>query len=245
MKGRILVYPPGHPYLVAVYITVAVIISLFASSALASIISELGGLESLPLSYLVSYLILLSPPLSFVNIALARLRTGYAEQVLEMDYVVIFGIPVPIPRVRLVERKSILAINVGGGLIPITASLILAYVLWHGGGVYALYVTIAAVAVTALVTYLTSRTIPGVGIAVPALFPPLTSSLVSITLAGSGPLAAIAAYIGGSLGALIGADVLRLARDLDKLVAPVISIGGAGVFDGIFLSGVIAALLAY
>lgn len=44
------------------------------------------------------------------------------------------------------------------------------------------------------------------------------------------------AYIGGTLGVLIGADLLRLDA--------VRKLGGAGTFDGIFLSGLVAALLA-
>jgi uncharacterized membrane protein len=51
--------------------------------------------------------------------------------------------------------------------------------------------------------------------------------------------AAPLAYIGG----LIGADLLNLgsARGLG---APVASIGGAGTFDGIFLIGIVAVLIA-
>jgi uncharacterized membrane protein len=51
------------------------------------------------------------------------------------------------------------------------------------------------------------------------------------------------AYIGGSMGALIGADLLNLDK-IAGLGAPVASIGGAGTFDGIFLTGILAVLLA-
>jgi uncharacterized membrane protein len=51
------------------------------------------------------------------------------------------------------------------------------------------------------------------------------------------------AYISGTLGVLIGADLLHL-RHLAALRSPVVSIGGAGTFDGIFLTGIIAVLLA-
>lgn len=47
---------------------------------------------------------------------------------------------------------------------------------------------------------------------------------------------------GVSMGALIGADRLNLSRIAD-LGAPVVSIGGAGTFDGVFLTGIIAGLL--
>ncbi|MCH7552064.1 DUF1614 domain-containing protein, partial [Patescibacteria group bacterium] len=45
------------------------------------------------------------------------------------------------------------------------------------------------------------------------------------------------------LGVLIGADLLRLPKVMKGEVG-IMSIGGAGVFDGIFLVGIVAALLA-
>jgi uncharacterized membrane protein len=51
------------------------------------------------------------------------------------------------------------------------------------------------------------------------------------------------AYIGGSIGCLLVADILNLDK-VAGLGAPVASIGGAGTFDGIFLTGVLAVLLA-
>jgi uncharacterized membrane protein len=51
------------------------------------------------------------------------------------------------------------------------------------------------------------------------------------------------AYICGTMGVLLGADLLRL-NDIRKIGTPVASIGGAGTFDGIFLTGIVAVLLA-
>ena len=45
------------------------------------------------------------------------------------------------------------------------------------------------------------------------------------------------------MGTLIGADLLHV-RQVIRLAAPVASIGGAGTFDGVFLTGIIAVLLA-
>jgi uncharacterized membrane protein len=56
-------------------------------------------------------------------------------------------------------------------------------------------------------------------------------------------LRAPVAYIAGTLGTLIGADLLRL-KEIGQLGAPVASIGGAGTFDGVFLCGIIAVLLS-
>jgi Protein of unknown function (DUF1614) len=51
------------------------------------------------------------------------------------------------------------------------------------------------------------------------------------------------AYICGSLGTLIGADLLNLGQ-IQAPGAPIASIGGAGRFDGIFMTGILAVLLA-
>lgn len=245
VERRILVYPPGHPYLMTIYIMIAIIVAFTASSTLASIIARFGGFRYLIAAYTVAYLVFLSPVLSFINIVLTTIGTGYVEQILELEYASMFGIPIPVPRVRLVERRSLLAINVGGGLVPILASIIIIGVLWKGAGFKGVSISTSAVIITSLVTFLFSRAIPGVGIAVPALIPPLASALTVTLIAGMGPVGALSAYVGGSLGALIGADVIRFSWDKEKLAAPVISIGGAGVFDGVFLSGVIAVFLTY
>jgi uncharacterized membrane protein len=57
------------------------------------------------------------------------------------------------------------------------------------------------------------------------------------------PWIQVIAYMGGVLGTLIGADLNNLGRVAD-LGAPVVSIGGAGTFDGVFLTGILAVLLA-
>jgi len=88
--------------------------------------------------------------------------------------------------------------------------------------------------------HLMARPVPGVGIAVPILIPPLVTALVALSLSSWNP--APLAYIAGSLGTLIGADLMNLGKVRD-LGAPVASIGGAGKFDGIFLTGVVAVLL--
>ena len=86
-----------------------------------------------------------------------------------------------------------------------------------------------------------ARPMPGVGIAEPTFMPFLVT--VGIVLVLSRKNAAPLAYIAGSLGTLIGADLMNLGR-IRGLGAPVASIGGAGTFDGIFLTGILAVLLA-
>ena len=99
---------------------------------------------------------------------------------------------------------------------------------------------IAIVAVT-VVCHILAKPVPGLGIALPVFVPPASAAIVALLL--SRRYAAPLAYIGGSLGTLIGADLLNLGK-VQGLGAPVASIGGAGTFDGIFLTGILAVLLA-
>lgn len=129
----------------------------------------------------------------------------------------------------------VIALNVGGALVPVAVSAYI--VLRHRLLVRAFFCT----AFVAAVVHLVAHPVPGVGIAVPIYAPPLAAVLAA--LLASPPRAAALAYAGGSLGALVGGDLMNLRVLLDS-GAPLVSIGGAGMFDGIFLSGVLALLLA-
>jgi uncharacterized membrane protein len=98
-----------------------------------------------------------------------------------------------------------------------------------------------AVAAVALVTHHLAQPVRGVGITLPIFIPPIVAVVCSLLLSWrqAGPLA----YVGGSMGTLIGADLMNLGR-IQGLGAPVASIGGAGTFDGVFLVGIVAVLLA-
>jgi uncharacterized membrane protein len=98
-----------------------------------------------------------------------------------------------------------------------------------------------ALAVVTYIVYRMARPIPGIGIATPMFIPPIAAALAALLLNPQG--APATAYVAGTLGTLIGADILHL-KELKNLKAPVASIGGAGTFDGIFLTGILAVLLA-
>jgi len=74
----------------------------------------------------------------------------------------------------------------------------------------------------------------------PVFVVPLVAWAAAIVLAPGA--ASRIAYVGGTLGVLIGVDLLNLPA-VRRLPALMLSIGGAGVFDGIFLVGVLAALV--
>ena len=130
---------------------------------------------------------------------------------------------------------TVLAVNVGGAVIPTLMStyLVLRYRLWLRAAI--------AVVVIAGVIHTMATPVQGVGIAVPVFAPVVTTAILAFIL--SREYAAPLAYIGGSMGTLIGADLLNLDK-IGGLGAPVASIGGAGTFDGIFLTGILAVLLA-
>ena len=147
----------------------------------------------------------------------------------------LLGSQVNIPLYSIDRGATVVALNVGGALIPILVSL---YLLIHTGMYRRMLIGVSVV--TAVVHSL-AQIVPGVGIAVPMIVPPLVAAGVALPLAfrRAPPLA----YVSGSMGTLIGADLLNLGK-IARLGAPVVSIGGAGTFDGVFLTGILAGLLA-
>jgi len=135
--------------------------------------------------------------------------------------------------------EQIIAINFGGGVIPCFLAV---YFMFQIGLSFGMALAFAAVTI---VVYRLAKPIPGLGIGIPFLIPPLLTVLATWLLAPQGQQAQVA-YIAGSLGTLCGADILHLMnkKDMDGLQAPMLSIGGAGTFDGIFLTGILAVLLA-
>jgi uncharacterized membrane protein len=168
---------------------------------------------------------------SYFNIPIASLPD---ERVLSGQEVDFFGMRYAVP-VVVEWPGTVIAVNVGGAVIPVIMSiyLLLRTRLWLQG--------LVATAAVAVVCHVLAHPVRGVGIAEPVFVPALASAIVAIIL--SRAYAAPLAYVGGSLGTLIGADLLNLDK-VRGLGAPVASIGGAGTFDGIFLIGIIAVLIA-
>jgi len=142
----------------------------------------------------------------------------------------------PVTRAARAHRRgTVVAVNVGGALIPALISL---YIFLRFG-MHARM--LLATAIVALVVHRMARIVPGSGIVVPMLLPPLLAAGAALLLAFR--RAPPVAYVAGSMGTLIGADLLNLAR-VAEIGVPMVSIGGAGTFDGVFLTGIIAGLLA-
>ena len=168
---------------------------------------------------------------SYFNIPVARLPP---ERVLSGHEVAFFGMRYVVP-VVVNWPGTVIAVNVGGAIIPglMSLYLLIKQNLWVRG--------LIATACVAAVCHALAEPTPGLGIALPIFVPAVTTAVVAWLL--SRERAAALAYIAGSLGTLIGADLLNLSR-VRGLGAPVAAIGGAGTFDGIFMIGILAVLLA-
>lgn len=173
---------------------------------------------------------------SFINIPITELKTeGDVIISKEPRY---FRLLFPQYTVRR-PVKTVIAANVGGAVIPVFISLYLMAKFPH-----MLVPVIIGTVVCVMVSYTFAKPIPGMGIGMPIFVAPVTAALVALVLAAlfPGAVRTVLAYICGVLGVLIGADLLNLDK-IKKLGAPTASIGGAGTFDGIFLTGILAVLL--
>ena len=168
---------------------------------------------------------------SYFNIPVTVLPGQTVQSGQIVDY---FGMQYVVPYV-VSSPGTVIAVNVGGAVIPTLMStyLVLRYQLWLKAAI--------ATAVIAVIIHMMATPVHGLGIAVPVFAPVVATAILAFIL--SREYAAPLAYIGGSMGTLIGADLLNLDK-INGLGAPVASIGGAGTFDGIFLTGILAVLLA-
>jgi uncharacterized membrane protein len=132
-----------------------------------------------------------------------------------------------------IEEKQIIAVNVGGCIIPLLLCL---YVLRKAP----VWPTIFATAISVIACNKLARVVPGMGVVLPAFIPPIISVILAFMFSFKNRVPV--AFISGVLGVLIGADLLNIPH-LGNYPG-IMSIGGAGVYDGIFLVGIISAFLS-
>ena len=215
-------FPVTWPYLLLLALFYALVIATITRFA-----SEGMGISDRA----VLVILLLSLAGSYVNIPIATLPE---REISTAAVVSFYGIPWVVPVIRE-WPATVVAINLGGAVIPILVSLYLLF-KWR---LYLL--SVVGVAAVAVLTHWLANPVRGVGIALPVFVPPVITAIVALGLSRkhAGPLA----YISGSLGTLIGADLLNLDK-IRGLGAPIASIGGAGSFDGIFITGLLAVTYA-
>ena len=174
---------------------------------------------------------------SVINIPVKRVSR--TESVL-VDPLAVIGLSSWWPMFQRVRRDTIIAVNVGGCLIPVALAIYETVHLVMADG-QALLRLLLAVVVNTGVCYWMAKPMEGIGIPMPGLFPAIVASLSALLLVPD--QAPPVAFVAGVLGPLIGADLLHL-RDIEKIATGIASIGGAGTFDGIVLSGIVAVYLA-
>ncbi len=213
-------YFPNSPlFLLVLFVGLAFLIALIELRVLTYAYAKMG----VDPRYVFAIL-LLSLFGSGINIPIASFP---AKDIVTNRKVESYGVTYVVPEIKH-ENRTILAVNVGGCLIPVALSI---YLLVKNP-----IIIRAAIGVVILTvgTHLMAKPVPGLGISLPIFLPPILAALTAVLL--DRERAAPIAYVAGSLGTLLGADVLNLYR-LQELGAPIASIGGAGISDGIFLTG--------
>jgi len=219
-------FPLAWPFILALAFLFAVVVALVELGVLKYAYERMG----IPPRHVLGVL-LLSLLGSAVNIPVAQLPP---ERMVTGGLVDFFGMRYVVPVVHE-WPGTIIAVNVGGALIPVILSLyLLAKNKTYMRG-------LLAIGVVAFVVHLMAYPVRGVGISVPIFVPPIVAAVAAMVL--NWRRAAPLAYIAGSMGTLIGADLMNLGK-IQGLGAPVASIGGAGTFDGVFLTGILAVLLS-
>ena len=197
-----------------------------------------GSLLKLHLSPQAAVMIALAIILGgLINIPVGRIRHGEATVI---DPLAIFGLSGFLPQMQRLTRDTLIAVNVGGAIIPAALAIYELYLL-AAPGKQMLGTALLATLPNIVLCYATARVVPGIGITMPALLPPGIAAISALLLAPQE--AAPVAFIAGVAGPLIGADLLHL-KDVRSSPVGIASIGGAGTFDGIVLSGIIAVYLA-
>jgi uncharacterized membrane protein len=173
---------------------------------------------------------------SLVNVPVRRISRTTTLALHPLD---VFGLSGMWPRLGRVRTETIVAVNVGGCVIPVAlAGYEVARLAPVPGVSGALAV---ATAVSVGVCYILARPVAGVGIVMRPIVPALVACTLALVMAPDH--ATPVAFVAGVLGPLVGADLMHLSQ-VQRIDSGMVSIGGAGTFDGILLTGILALYLA-
>lgn len=234
MKKNYFYFPLELPFILMLIILFLLLYPLFILIFAGGIVEAFARLGFSPV--VGTLLFLISILGSAINIPLFEMKSknyAFVERV-----VYFYGVAYKIPQYE--EEKTLVTINLGGAIVPIIISIYEFFRLLTTSNIYPAIASIIGIIVVSIVIHLFAKPVKGVGIAVPFFIPPIITVIVALLL--SRQYTPSIAYISGTIGTLIGADLLNLKR-INELEAPVVSIGGAGTFDGIFLTGIISTLL--
>lgn len=237
MKRIIVLSPFRGLFRSILYFLLGLIMALISAGYFSQLFSIVGINKDIAIivSIAISFLSLFSSPFNLV------LKEVKKEAIaIEEDVVFFFGFPIFIPRISRRNMNTLVAINLGGALIPVGVSLFLMYELQG----YSIYFIINILIVT-IISKFFSRVIRGIGVIMHPIIPSVFSVITSYVLFYKFHfLIPLSAYIGSILGTLIGADLLNLRKIINEARPQIISIGGMGTFDGIFVSGIISVFIS-
>jgi len=181
---------------------------------------------------------------SAVNFPLFVLES--VKPVTMVETVDVFGVKRMMPHITEETTETVVMANLGGAIIPsiISAYLLLVSIPSCSPHLWLTYVhALIVLVVVTLTTHQSAQIVEGLGITTPAWGPPTMTAFIVFLINYFSPVSCATqiAYIGGTLGALIGADLMNLGKLAG--VGPVVSIGGAGTFDGVYLTGLMSVLI--
>jgi uncharacterized membrane protein len=172
---------------------------------------------------------------SLINIPVKRVAR---DEMVPVHPLAVFGLGRWLPDMTRTRAETVVAVNVGGCLVP---TALATYEVVRLATTTAVPALLGAVLLNVAVCYAVARPVRGVGIQMPGLVPPLVAATSALLLAPA--YATPVAYVAGTIGPLVGADLLHI-RQMERMDAGMLSIGGAGTFDGILLSGIAALYLS-
>lgn len=152
----------------------------------------------------------------------------------------VFGLAETFPSWLMQRSETVIAVNLGGCIIPVGIAIYQLTFLVPLGAAMIWAVTLA-IMINCLVCFAFATPVERVGIVMPGFVAPITAVILALSLTPS--QAAPVAFVVGVMGTLIGADFLNI-KTFTRSSVGIASIGGAGTFDGIVLSGMFAAFLA-
>lgn len=177
---------------------------------------ESAFIKALSLSSTTATIILIASIVgSYINISIKEVKSR--RPILTLRRISFFGVEWVLPELSTGERRTVIALNVGGAAVPVLVSAYLLFYLLPTRDPNPLIShakVLVALILVAIVMNRVSRPVPGLGIATPALMPAMTTATVSLALyeliAPSNPF--IICYVSGIMGTLIGADILNLDK---------------------------------
>ena len=238
MAGGIRFVSAGALSVLAILLVIGLIIVLIPLFLLGMIGAAFTKLGFTPIMAIAVVLLMFLG--SYVNIPLYRIKRDMVR--VSPDTSAVFGSGSPWPADPVWE--TIVSVNLGGAILPVCIAIYLLYTAVSIPSTSLLAPAGAGILIVALITFFSTRSVPGVGLSVPLLIPALTALLTGMLLfGGAGISATVVAFVSGTIGTLIGGNITRLNRVRD-LEIPEVSIGGAGTFGAIFICCILPALIA-